>query len=1415
MSYLAQDGNPLTDSEKSMRELSQNSITEYLTTNKPISSIITEQSSVLCDMIANYSEFIHNYKDILYYNHSFAKTQMDSFFAKFDEIDNLITKLKAKEITSNELIQYYRDNVTEITRVSSHFNAENLAEYFFGKNEVINIMKTSQSIDEKSLKQYLDKRKECKQVIRTLINQRQISDVDKLINNLGQMHDIAVVFLQSTENYSDEIKEKIELIFNDMIRKTIQVRAFFILEAFSVELANEIIGSPAESIVKIKQQVEIPETILAIFQNAHTNEEVQTISEEFRKNSKYTMTYRILDIYFEMLRLANFSNRIEILLTNRITSSEMREYYSNLSSFIVSYFDPKNSTVNSAQIRQNQAQIKSLIKSTDTINFGSHTTKAFAHRDLIHACLEKIDLLYESLDHAFDFISQLNKLLTEPLKTTLPIVMNPIITSLAHANFGQLNMENIDKNTSDLLNTILTRLPSEGVVDEVGDGYHITEKDLIVPDLYKEFTFLLEEMRKPDFTKIFSNNFYFNLNAILRSPSSLSVFRKCLHECSRIVLSCEFFGENQPRKIYESLNMISNAYNWISVLDFCGVIDYTAAMHLMYIRTYSHICFKEDLMSNAKLFDKIEKFQKVTEKISEFHQFFDNEEFKSILQLSFDNTLKIIDYLFNLKNKSDIKDFSTILDWILCSNLGQVKCIDISSIYLKDFDNLKSSIERMNKRSEEEERMAKSVKYLRNFFDFDLEKNKVTLDKTLENLNKFLKPLKHELGLIQTDFEEIKIEEFDSFRNSFVFKSEQIFDDMNVQIRQILGNVKENGQDLNKLFDQLVRGGFSLDVLHNICIEVCNLSIDHPDVDFGQIKKDISNSILCFLFLGLINLISTNINTLERKSSTLKAFNYKQFMDFFCSEMLYMNTCGVFGDNNVVAHEIISIKRFLNDEINFNMNDEDFDKVKVSFLNIIDILNRTDPSFFIKKSKTILSTAVSLVLEEDEKNGELIQKFDELANPETFDKEKFINLSNLLKEKLKSQNVYPFYVQIISTLNTFMIYQNISSDVNSFLSTFTLSFNFVPLSSPFVIIPDYLVLSRSVRPPTLPMQSAIEYSNDDYINFCISSQKSVVEKILDENYEISQSDISAPKELLSLDIQNDIAQALIEEKSLQNLSQNNLSNDEKRDIPNSTSLHELQQLQNSVLQQERRQTNLRKQLRENITKWHQDLQQLSKKYEETVDEVSELRSDCMEFCGLEARQKVVSERVERKKNLLQELKKELESLRVGEEISLHLGQEFRGRQESIEEMSKKYTISTENLREEMTRHLNSLSPYEIPEEKKKNEENFVQETNDSSQTTVIPSMKQSRLPPIIAKYCHTPGLFPSSTREAVEAHVDELLRVGDSREMVKKFSEVNTNNIADKMKRNTRIATANIIEKQADLSRRIAILNEILNEGDN
>ena len=133
----------------------------------------------------------------------------------------------------------------------------------------------------------------------------------------------------------------------------------------------------------------------------------------------------------------------------------------------------------------------------------------------------------------------------------------------------------------------------------------------------------------------------------------------------------------------------------------------------------------------------------------------------------------------------------------------------------------------------------------------------------------------------------------------------------------------------------------------------------------------------------------------------------------------------------------------------------------------------------------------------------------------------------------------------------------------------------------------------------------------------------------------------------------------------------------------------------------------------------------------------------------------------------------------------------------------------------MTRHLNSLSPYEIPEEKKKNEENFVQETNDSSQTTVIPSMKQSRLPPIIAKYCHTPGLFPSSTREAVEAHVDELLRVGDSREMVKKFSEVNTNNIADKMKRNTRIATANIIEKQADLSRRIAILNEILNEGDN
>lgn len=1391
----AQNGSPLTDAEKSMRELSIGFINTVLTSNRQITELFPDDHNAgICDMIANYARFIQANKDLLYINHSFAQSQMDSFFAIISEILEKVDKLIAKEIAPADLIALYRQNNSEITRVSSHFNAENLAEYFYGKNEVINIMKSSKTIDDKSLKQYLDKRKDSKIVIKSLITRRQISDVDQLLVNLESMHTIAVTFLENTNNYTDEIKNQIEFIFNDMIRKTIRVRAFFILETFNSDLTTEIIGNPAEAILKIKQQVDIPESIYAIFQNAHTNEDIQTISDEFRNKLNYTMSYRILDIYFEMVRLCFLANRIEILLTNSLSGADMREYYSALTLFIITYFDPKNINITSSQIHQYQTQIRNLIKMTDSVNFGSHTTKAFARREIIKACLEKLDLLYDTIDQTFAFITHINKIIKEPIKPTLPIIMAPVIGNISLARFGYKNLENLEPSVAEILNRFLTNLPTEGVKDEIGNGYHMGEKDLIVPNLHAEFSFLMEEMKKPYFTKLFSNNFFFNLNAILHGPNSLTIFNKCMRECSRIFLMTEFFGQQQPREIFDALMKIANSYNWIATLDFLGVIDYTAAVHLMYVRTYSHLCFREDVMANAKLFDKIEQFTAVIEKIEQFHSFFERDTYKEVIKNIFGQTVPAIDKLLSLNQKEEIEKFNNVIEWILCANIGVVKYLDQESVSLEGFDILKDAISYLNNRSQDEERMSKSMKYLSNFFNIE-KSRKYDTEEILNHLNVLLELLTKE-GIIFSDITNVNLENFNDFKDLFIFRNDIIFGELESEVRNLLSVTKKEGENMYKCMDRLIRGSFCIETIHELLTEVCILSSQF-EADFSHVKKTLKNLTLTLIFMGIIDVISSN-NSLQ---SVLKVFNYRQFMNFFVNEILYINTAGVFSpaDSQLVLKESLAIKRFAQDEL--TNATEDFSKAKASFIRISSVIQKTDDSFFIKKARNILVTATT-ILEEGE-NSETLALYDRLTSE--FTQENFVELFEKLPEKLKSSNVYPFLVQIVSILNTRNIYASLIRDSNSFLSSFQLKTFSITLIDPFVIIPDFAAVSRGVRPPTLPLQASIEYSNDDYVNFCISSQKEAVENILSQSEVFTQeSDIKAPSEVLSVDIQNDIAQALIDEKT----AHNHLNDANLGDMPNSSGIRELQSLQDKVIEEERRQNSLRKQLRESVNKWRKELQNLSSLYDKCVDEVSDLRSDCMEYCGLEARQKAVQARVDRKREAVLLLKQQLSSLLVGDEITCLLGQESRAFAESLGDMAGNYVINADDSAQEISKHLASLSPYEIPEQK-------IEKTGEKDEVSPETPSKQSKVPPIIAKYCHTPGLFPAATREAVEAHVDELSRIGDSRELVKKFSDINARGLAEKMKRNTRIVTANIIEKQADLSRRISILNEILNDGDN
>jgi hypothetical protein len=253
--------------------------------------------------------------------------------------------------------------------------------------------------------------------------------------------------------------------------------------------------------------------------------------------------------------------------------------------------------------------------------------------------------------------------------------------------------------------------------------------------------------------------------------------------------------------------------------------------------------------------------------------------------------------------------------------------------------------------------------------------------------------------------------------------------------------------------------------------------------------------------------------------------------------------------------------------------------------------------------------------------------------------------------------------------------------------------------------------------------------------------------------------------------------------------------------PNVAALAELSALKTEVQEAETRQLELREKLKKSISMWKNDLRSLVKLHETTSEEVDNMKADFADFEGFTSKREAVLSRVERKKKEVERLKAELASYVNFSSLSGSLESDIKILHESVKNRSKKYVKSIANYEDPIETTRKALCEYVPPKEEEVKKES-------------APSPpKMGRIPPAIAPYCHLPGLFPAATRQAVEADVEELMRVGDSRELMKKFSEIDIDKITQAMNsRTNRIAIANTVEKQADLARRIAILNEILNE---
>ena len=186
---------------------------------------------------------------------------------------------------------------------------------------------------------------------------------------------------------------------------------------------------------------------------------------------------------------------------------------------------------------------------------------------------------------------------------------------------------------------------------------------------------------------------------------------------------------------------------------------------------------------------------------------------------------------------------------------------------------------------------------------------------------------------------------------------------------------------------------------------------------------------------------------------------------------------------------------------------------------------------------------------------------------------------------------------------------------------------------------------------------------------------------------------------------------------------------------------------------------------------------------------------------MEEKEVLLSESVNRKREDLQRLNEEYYSLISAMPFATALEQEDNMRQTNIKKRNEMFIKSVHEIDANIEKMQKSLVKYEPPQT----------EVHESERAPSPPRM--GTIPASISPFCHIEGLFPASTRQAVETGVEELNHVGDSKELLKKLNEDDSLNIPANIKsKASQFSAATMVEKQADLARRIALLNEILNE---
>ena len=1397
------DGSPLTEEEEYVRGLTGDQISGILTAESVFSSMNPEdEKSKICDAIVNFSSLVEKMRNILSPNPSFPKRQMEAFFKIFDEILNISESVKGKKVPLDSLIDIYKGNCKDISRVCLHFNPEHLADYFFGKNEVISMMKTSQKMHEKSLKAYLDKRRDAKVIIKLVISHKQLSDVDSLLKNLDEMEKIAQQFFELTDNFDEKNKGELAEIFNDMKRKIIQLRAFIIIEQLSTKLNDVVVGGPDPMILKIQESVRIPEPINSLFSAAKTTQQVNEVYEEFKKKENFMMGHRVVDLFLEMCRLSFLVNRVEILLVNDVYSYEMREFFTKLNDLLLKYFDPYSECASLLLIHEFQQQVDELLKMIDIIDFGSHATKAFSKSDIIVACLKKIYLLFEDIEHCLNFVQLIGKQMQDPARPVISIIVNPVLKKADKAKFGLITMENIDVRASSILLYLQSRLPRNGVDEEFGDGYHMTEKDLIIPDLSSEFLLLLSFMKKEKFQILFNNNFYFNLQAILSCPVQEVTVRKGLKECSRVFLTNEFANGEQPLDILEALTKIHNSYIWIAALSYFDVIDFTAGINLMYARTFLHMIFNTDMMPNSKLTQSIADFEGLASKIEEIDCQFDSEKSRESINIVKENVACIIDKIFSAKEEESIEKLASIVEWMLNVESGNVSsCSEASLSFDVGVQPLSQAMHDLSERSAFNTKMERAIFFLRDLFNEEssqktdvpeLVARVVSISKQLIDEGILIVPSKFELSSLNA-------ENFAEFRSLFVLKMDQIIAAIHLRIRELLDVAGTVGEEVFLSFDRLIRGSLGAHDLALFIKNVSRLQCEKENI-VDDIKKQTHLLIKAWQFMNAVDEIA-DITCDEQTASILRIFNMNQFLQFFTNQVLYLSTAissinSASEESNVTVNvhsNAMNIKRMMKkseerkEEISMNVCKE--------IRHIESEFSKVDQGIFIKKTRQILSHAAS-VLGDDEATP-IFEVFDGIIINVDHEKEKYMELFNCITEYIKP-NMPQYLSQIISSLNTSILFLQTRSDICSFFSILETKGKEVPLVQSFVLF-DHNGGNASVRIPTLPFQVGFEKHNEDFVNYCYTNQRGAAAALISDTAIVQEDQITPPQQLLSLEDQNTVAQILIEEQNTHKIlsREGSVSSGD----PNVAALAELTALKTEVQEAEAKQLELREKLKNSITMWKSDLRSLVKLHEATSEEVDNMKADFSDFAGFTEKRDAVAARVERKKKELERLKDELASYVNFTSLSNSLESDNKAYHEISKNRSDKIIKSIDSCEDPIEAMKESLCEYVPPKEEEVKKEK-------------APSPpKMGRIPPSIAPYCHLPGLFPAATRQAVEADVEELMRVGDSKELMKKFGEMDVDKISQTMhSRANRIATANIVEKQADLARRIAILNEILSD---